>query len=253
MTTIVTTSRDNCNVAYAKKLAERFSWRFIPRMQCDLQKISLQNKCLVVEKNQLVLHFQGAELFFHPGLSVLRILNIEVGNKDRFSEACGLRHGASLLDCTMGLGSDAITASYVVGAEGNIVALEAAPEIALISEVGMANFSDESEHIVSAMRRIEIINVNSRQYLLNSPGNQFDCIYFDPMFRHPNLASSGLNMLRPFADNAEIKIEDIALALDRTKRYVVVKETSLSFLKALQPKEILGGKNAKIFYARWEK
>ena len=253
MTTIVTTSRDNCNVDYAMKLAEKFSWRYIPRKLCDLQKVSLQNKCLVVEKNQLVLHFQGTELFFHPGLSVLRILNIEVGNKDRFIEACGLKQGSSLLDCTMGLGCDAITASYVTGAEGSTVALEAAPEIALIAETGMKNFSDESDQIISAMRRIEIINVNSRQYLINSPGDQFDCIYFDPMFRRPKLASSGLNMLRPFAYHAEIEMQDIALALDKTKKYVVVKETSLELLKTLHPKEILGGKNAKIFYARWEK
>ena len=253
MTILVTTSRDDCKIDDAIKLAEEFSWKFVPRELCDLQKVSIDNKCLVVEKNQLVLHYKGAKLFSHPGLSVLRILNIERGNKDRFIEACCLEPGTSLLDCTLGLGSDAIVASYVIGDGGCIIALEAAQEIALITGSGLRNFFNQSQKIVSAMRRIEVTNIDSRIYLLNTPKEQFDCIYFDPMFRRPKLTSSGLNMIRPFARIDEIRMEDITLALEKTKKYVVVKETSLSFLKTLQPNEILGGQNAKIFYARWEK
>ena len=45
-------------------------------------------------------------------------------NADPFIEATQLTKGKKLLDCTFGLGSDSITASYIVGEQGLLQAVK---------------------------------------------------------------------------------------------------------------------------------
>lgn len=57
-------------------------------------------------------------------MAELRIKNIIDGNPDHMTTVMGLTKGMSALDCTLGLGTDAIVASYIAGESGLIQALE---------------------------------------------------------------------------------------------------------------------------------
>lgn len=250
--TKVTTSIDAHEVVFAQNIAQANNWEYISRAEISTLE-NINDKIIVIEKHKISLRLGDSLLFFHPGLSVLRIKNIISGNKDRFLEACQLQSGSSFLDCTVGLASDSLVASYTVGRTGKVVGLEAIPEIALITKHGLSNFQNKDNYLKEAAKRIEIINIEANEFFIENGNERFDCVYFDPMFTKPNLASSGMNMLRPFAFHKELTINEIETALKFATKCVVVKEMSINKLKELEPSEILGGKNAKIFYGRWNK
>ena len=143
-------------------------------------------------------------------------------------DAAGLCEGSEILDCTLGLGSDAIVESFIVGEKGKIVALEVNPLLAEIVRHGMRNFSDDSPRILDAMRRVEIITANYLDYLKNTPTNSFDAVYFDPMFRRPIKKSNGINPLRSLADHSPLTIEAVHEAERVAREKVIMKESTNS-------------------------
>ena len=90
----------------------------------------------------------------------------------------------------------------------------------------MKNFSEDSPHILSAMRRVEVINADCADFLKTCADKSFDAVYFDPMFRRPVKSSSGLNPIRPLADNRPLTEEIIREACRVAKCRVVMKEHS---------------------------
>ena len=70
-------------------------------------------------------------------MSALRIKHLASGQPDSMVTAAGLKKGDHVLDCTMGMGADAIVASFVVGDQGRVVSLESEPVIAAITGHGL--------------------------------------------------------------------------------------------------------------------
>ena len=228
---IVTTIREP-NTA-TKSLAEEISLNlganFVPRENFSLDKLKMLHRAeniLLVKKNSLSIVNAEGELFFHPNTAHLRIKNLRGGQGDRLIDALKISEGSKILDCTLGLGSDAIVESFIVGASGKVVALEINPLIAEIVSYGLKTFSDDSPHILEAMRRVEVINTDCEEFLKTCQDKSFDAVYFDPMFRRPIQKSSGLNPIRPLAD-ARPLTEEIILEARRVAKFrVVMKEHS---------------------------
>ena len=82
--------------------------------------------CIVYGKNRLELYRFEEEVpfFFHPNLAMIRIKRIINGESDPYFVAGDITAGSTVLDCTLGLGADAIVASFAVGQSGKVVALE---------------------------------------------------------------------------------------------------------------------------------
>ena len=214
-----------------------------------LRKIHGAENILLVKKNSLSVVTTEGELFFHPNTAHLRIKNLRGGEGDRLIDALKISAGSKVLDCTLGLGSDAIVESFVAGAAGKVVALEINPLIAEVVNYGLKNFSDDSPHILEAMRRVEVINADCAEYLKTCADNSFDVIYFDPMFRRPIQKSSGLNPIRPLADNRPLTNEIIREAQRVAKFRVVMKEHSGSAEFARLGFEIAdGGKYSSVTF-----
>ena len=212
-----------------------------------LKKFHGAQNILLVKKNSLSVVTSDGELFFHPNTAHLRIKNLRTGDGDRLVDALKISGGSKILDCTLGLGSDAIVESFVAGATGKVVALEINPLVAEIVRHGMKNFSDDSPHILEAMRRVEVLNVAAENFLPTCVENSFDVIYFDPMFRRPVGKSSGLQPLRPLADNRPLTPEIIREACRVAKFRVVMKEHSGSTeFERLGFKVVDGGKYSSI-------
>ena len=228
---IVTTTRKT-NAAtenLAAEISKKLGGQFVRREDFSLDKLKMihgAENILLVKKNSLSIVTAEGELFFHPNTAHLRIKNLRGGEGDRLVDALKISAGSKVLDCTLGLGSDAIVESFIVGASGKVVALESNPLIAEIVGYGLKNFSDDSPHILEAMRRIEVINADCGEFLKTCADKSFDAVYFDPMFRRPIHKSSGLNPIRPLADSRPLTAEIIREACRVAKLRVVMKEHS---------------------------
>lgn len=243
---IVTTTRkpDSAQKSFAEEISLKLGGKFIERKDFSfdtLKKIHCVENILLVKKNSLSIVTSDGELFFHPNTAHLRIKNLRSGEGDRLVDSLKISSGSKILDCTLGLGSDAIVESFIVGKTGKIVALEVNPLIFEIVSHGLKNFSEDSPHILESMRRIEVFNADYRDFLKNCADNSFDVVYFDPMFRKPIKKSSGLNPIRPLADNRPLTEEIIAEACRVAKFRVVLKEHNGSFEFQRLGFKILGG------------
>lgn len=226
---IVTTIRkpNQAQEAFAEEISLKLGGQFVRREDFSfdtLKKLHGAKNILLVKKSSLGIITSDGELFFHPNTAHLRIKNLRGGAGDRLIDALKISEGAKVLDCTLGLGSDAIVESFIAGAAGKVVALEINPLIAEVVSYGLKNFSDDSPHILQAMRRVKVINADCGEFLKTCADNSFDVVYFDPMFRRPIQKSSGLNPIRPLADNRPLTKEIILEACRVAKFRVVMKE-----------------------------
>jgi hypothetical protein len=193
---------------------------------------------LRVTKRQLIIEHQGSNLFFHPSMALLRMINIKRGMTDRFLQAAGLTSGETLLDATMGLASDALIAAWAVGKKGKVVAVEGSVLLYLLVAEGLGNFgelipakagkSDKLqawEELIEASGRIETVYADHFSYLQALPDRSVDVVYFDPMFRD-TLANSSPS-IKPVKDLSvpeplsEAAVEQACRA---ARRRVVLKE-----------------------------
>lgn len=215
----------------AAEFAEKLDLKFVPRADFSLdilkKNYGVENILLIRNKLPVIVTNDG-EIFFHPNTAHLRIKNLRQGEGDRLTEAAKIKSGDKILDCTLGLGSDSIVESFAVGAEGKVTALEINPVLAEVVRFGMKNFSDDTTAVIEAMRRVEVVTANYIDYLKNCEENSFDVVYFDPMFRHAINKSSGINPIRPLADNRPLEINSVKEACRVARRCVIMKENSRS-------------------------
>lgn len=176
-------------------------------------------------------------LFFHPSMSLLRLLNIIRGKGDRFLQASGLNRGDSFLDGTMGLASDTLIAAWAVGERGKILALESSPLIyALVSDglkrLKMLSPPDISNtlkqqawlELSKASGCIEAYLANHLEFLKQMPDSSVDIIYFDPMFRITRAKSSSIQPVKTWSNPDPLQLETIAEARRVARRRIVLKE-----------------------------
>ena len=163
-------------------------------------------------------------LFFHPSMALVRAKRMLAGEPDALVRAAGVRPGDAVLDCTAGLGSDAIVLSLAAGPQGRVVALEASPVLHVVVREGLRRYRSDVPGLDDAMRRIETRRAEHLAYLRKLPDRSFDIVYFDPMFTKPVLASASLLPLRTIARTAPLSIEAVAEARRVARKAVVLKE-----------------------------
>lgn len=207
------------------------------------------NNVLVVTKDGPVVHTPDGEYFFHLSMAELRIKNIINGKHDHMAAALGLTPGTSVLDCTLGLATDAIVASYVVGSTGRVLGLEASPIIAAITGLGLSSFVSDQPHITAALRRVNVVNADYNDYLPTLPDASFDVVFFDPMFRIPINSSVSLKPLRGLADSRPLNEAALREARRVARKRVIIKEASGSReFSRLGIHLIQGGKYSSVHY-----
>ena len=250
----VTTSLhpDGQLVKRAQLVAQSLGVPYINRGNCSIESITAGagvKGLLVVSKGRFSYISENGELFFHPSISIMRINNFKNGKTDRMIEAMDLKKGDAVLDCTLGLGSDAIVASYVAGSEGRVVGIEVSAVLAFLVRCGLKEYKYPVEDITAAMRRIEVINADHREYLYKVPPQSYDVVYFDPMFRRPVKKSSSINAVRCVAvrDPIEPGVIDRAVKVAR-KRVVMKERQGSSEFERLGFKFTVGGKTSPVAY-----
>ena len=254
MQAIATTGRkwNRPSEKLAREMAEKLSIPYAERGRTNIPELCQAYNAkfaLVAKKGLLTLVTPEAELFFHPNMAHLRMKNLRFGDGDRMAEAMGLEPGMDVLDCTLGFGADAIVASAVVGDSGSVTGLESQPLIEAVVGYGLANYENDTEQIIAAMRRVKTYAIEAYEYLKAQPDNSVDVIYFDPMFRHPFAESKNIAPLRPVANKNPLTVETIAEAKRVARQRVVLKESSKSLEFArLGFLERAGGRYSKVQY-----
>ncbi|MDF1510390.1 class I SAM-dependent methyltransferase [Robertmurraya sp. DFI.2.37] len=212
----------------AQIIAADLTIDYAPRLKRSVRALQeiYADDCLVVGKERLELYPLGEEqpFFFHPNSSMFRIKRMQAGETDPFIEACQLKKGSKLLDCTLGLASDSIVASFAVGEEGNVVGIEGNLFIAYIVEKGLQSWEAVDPEINAALKRISVVNCLSLEHLKKLESCSYDCVYLDPMFEEQILESNGIKELTKFALYEDITQDLIYHAKRVAKERVVLKD-----------------------------
>lgn len=189
-------------------------------------------------------------LRFHPSTAVLRIASIAAGRPDPMVEAMGLEPGMRVLDCTLGLATDAIVASFAVGENGRVRGLELSLPVYLVVSYGLAHYPEKRRLVREAMQRIEALPGDCRAVLGTVSAGDYQVIYFDPFFTEPVPGSAAIAPLRSVAEHGrEALLEAIRLASRRRLGRVVVKgRRGEDLWEALQPARVMGGTRREVEY-----
>ena len=255
---VTTAGRTNMEmIQRAENIAKKLGILYVHRRKRSIEAVQKEvyEDCLVVGKERLELYPLGEiePCFFHPNSAAFRIKRLQRGECDPFIEATQLTNGKKLLDCTFGLGSDSITASYIVGEQGLITGCEGNRFLAYLMKVGLQTWSDGDPSIIKAMRRIGLTYSLAIDVLKTLPDNSYDCVYFDPMFEENILESDGIKGLRNLALYEELTKETIDHAYRVAKERVVLKDHFRSLRFEQFGFQVHIRKNAKFHFGILEK
>lgn len=226
---VTTAGRTNAEMKNkALAIAAELELDFFERKKASIQEIQEKtgDDLLVVGKNRLELHSVSSKepLFFHPNSAMFRIKRLIAGDADPLVESAGIKNGSSVLDCTLGLASDSITASFAAGETGRVVGVEGSRFIAYLTRDGLQSWDSGLEAMNEAMKRIEVVNGDAMEYLKASGDNSFDIVYFDPMFTDSIEESDGLRGLKNFAIYKNLTQEMVEEASRVARTRVVLKD-----------------------------
>ncbi|MCJ8012574.1 class I SAM-dependent methyltransferase [Paenibacillus sp. KQZ6P-2] len=212
----------------AKALASRTGSLYVPRRHTSLPKMAKQHgddEIIVVLDNGARLVRAGEEpMEFHPSMGFIRAKRILKGESDPMLDAACMNEGNSVLDCTAGLGTDALVFAVMGGANTKITAVESSSSLAALLSEGLGHYTSGVEEINEAMRRVDIVNGHHLEVLRSLPDQSMDIVYFDPMFREPLMDSSAIRPLRWFANSDPLSEESINEAVRVARKTVVLKE-----------------------------
>lgn len=254
MKIIVTTTQSgrlNNNEDLDKFVSES-GYDFISRNHKGILILAQENQAdgvIVWQPEGPVLYLEDKKFFFHPSMAKNRITFFRKQNAhDIMAEACKIVPGDDFLDCTLGLGADAIVASYFCHS-GRVVGLEVSIPIYEVIKWGMKLYQSKMPWLNQAVHRIEVCNYDHYTYLKQQADASFDIVYFDPMFRKPILHSEALAPLRELADHSPLEPDTIVQACRVARKRVVMKEQADSGeIERLGFKKAPGSKNNPIGY-----
>ncbi|WP_071394464.1 class I SAM-dependent methyltransferase [Bacillus tuaregi] len=226
---ITTAGRTNLEmIQEAEDTARRLKVPYIPRWKRSIQALQqeVHDDCLVVGKNRLEIYPLGDQepCFFHPNSAMFRIKRLQRGEMDPFIAASRLTSGKKLLDCTFGLGSDSVTASYMVGEQGSVTGCEGNRFLAHLMQRGLNAWDDGSPELLASMKRIQLKPCLALPLLKTLPADSYHCVYFDPMFEENISESHGIKGIKKLAVYEPLTEETIHHAYRVAKERVVLKD-----------------------------
>ncbi|MER2089669.1 MAG: class I SAM-dependent methyltransferase [Sporosarcina sp.] len=230
MKTIITTAGrpDEQSLQLASEAGGILGYPIIERKKQSVARIqkAYEADVIVAGKNRFDLYKIGMNepFFFHPNSAAFRLKRLINGEIDPLIETAQLQKGDTFLDCTLGLGSDSIIAAFIAGETGKVLGVEADAAVAFITGKGLCSFPSESEQLVEAMSRIEVIHSEAVEFLSHQPDSSWDIVYMDPMFHTPIKESSNFTPLRQAGMHSSLTGEWMEQALRVCKRRVVVKD-----------------------------
>ena len=221
----VTTGKYGHFAEETQAVADYYDLPFIERNNKGIDKLIRLHELktlLVLTEDGLAAYSLGQKekLRFHPGMAVPRMRLAKGGQQEPLLKAVEPKAGMQILDCTLGLASDALSIAMAIGDNGRVYGLEASRAIYIITDYGLKHYAAANKEIGQALKRITVQNQNYYQFLAQCR-EEFDVVYFDPMFDHGLYKSQSINALRPFADYSPLTQEMLEKALAIAPKAVV--------------------------------
>jgi 16S rRNA (guanine1516-N2)-methyltransferase len=217
-------------VEQAARVAHELGAVYIPRRRDTLRGMARKygpGGILVVSATGLrYVSEETPPLFFHPSMALIRVKRLIQGGLDNMLSASGVDPGDTVLDCTAGLGSDAIVFSYAVGEDGKVTALEASALLCTVVREGLCSADTGSPEADAACRRVELLHADHTAFLRNMANKSVDVVYFDPMFDRPVRTSASLRPVRSHAKRDPISPDTIRDAVRVARKTVILKNSS---------------------------
>ncbi len=230
MSSVITTGGrpDERSVKLAMEASEVLGYPVVERKKRSVAKLQevYGADVIVAGKDRFDLYRIGMEepFFFHPNSAAFRLKRLVNGETDPLIEVAQLKNADSFLDCTLGLASDSIIASFITGKRGKVLGVEADQTVAFITGRGLRSFPSESEPLLQAMNRIEVIQAEAVEFLRGQTDSSWDVVYMDPMFHTPIAESSNFTSLRQAGVHCSLSQQWVDQALRVSRRRVVVKD-----------------------------
>ena len=242
-------ARGSAAIETAKAMAAQLGVAYVERPHNQVLEAFMAAQGLaaviVLEKDGPRIHSEHGTFAYHPGMAEIRVQQLLRGAPDHLVRALDLHSGSRVLDCTLGLASDAAVAACVAGPTGRVVGLEASLLLHFAVQHGLAHYECKTPLLTAALRRVEAVHAVAAEYLATCAPNSFDVVYFDPMFRHPVQGSKAMEALRPLSLEEPLARSTVELALKVAPR-VVIKERSEYLLAEYGCQEYVGGKYSRI-------
>lgn len=229
MTVLVTTAGrpDEESLALAESACIKLGLTFKERKKRSVSVMMREYGAdlLVAGKNRYAFYTstESEPFFFHPNSAAFRLKRLMKGEDDPFVQSAGIVKGDTVLDCTLGMGSDSIIASFITGAVGKVIGCEAHPVIAFIVQEGLKGYNNGSIELLEAMRRIKVIQKDSGEYLKELPNESVDIVYLDPMFDEVIEESDNFTSLRAAGLHIPLTQEWVNEAKRVARKRVVLK------------------------------
>ena len=191
---------------------------------------------LTITRRGVFLTNGANHLPFHPSMALIRLINLLRGGTDRYLEATQLKPGDSLIDATLGLGTDALIGAWAVGERGSVLGIEQSPLLAAFVRDGLNHFSEIPQNVKNkdkqaawnaltrASRHIEVRWGEHREYLRQIPSRSVDVVYLDPMFRRTCRQSDSMLPLHLWSDHNPLDQEAVLEACRVARKRVILKE-----------------------------
>ncbi len=208
-------------VEEARREAVRLGVPFVPRRAGAPLHRMLEEEgdvMLVLERAHVSLWDRHGSVRWSPGIAALRLLALERGDPDNLVAAAQLREGDSVLDCTLGLGQDALVAARAVGTSGRVVGIEASPPLHALVSAGLRRLGT-----LPSSGPVQTVRGDAGKLLAQAAPKSVDVVFFDPMFGRPKKAQPAFEMLRRYAEHAPLTPSMLEEAKRVARRAVVVK------------------------------
>jgi hypothetical protein len=230
---VVTTSQDTAvQIERAVQFAREIDRPFVRRAQKSLPQLCAEQAAagvVVVGTDRVTLQpAEGTKAFFHPNMARHRAEILAKNGEDVMLTAMGFTPGQQVLDCTFGLGSDALIASLHAGETGLVVGLEKSLLLSVLLRWGLREYpwlrlSRVGDSLAKASRRIKLYNLDHREVLEHLPDRSFDVVYFDPMFPRSVRCSNGIELVRSWGCQETLDKTVLQQAARVARHRVVVK------------------------------
>ena len=176
---------------------------------------------------------------WHPGL--LHALR-ESGLRHPWVKLGNIKRGDKVLDCTLGLGTDARFISEVT--HETVVGIEQSLAIFLLTQEGLKTVE----------ANVNSIYANSIDFLHQQAKNSFDVVIADPMFpRHLEKQSHSLSIVRQFGSYEILSKSWLNEAKRVARRCVLIKDhVENDLLESLGVEQLWSKGKRLTRYGRWE-
>jgi 16S rRNA (guanine1516-N2)-methyltransferase len=229
---LLTTSYDPTQEISSEAVRWASEWRlkYVERGQSSIPRMMKKHRASVIftfSQNEVKAHLKdGTTLFYHPSTAMIRMKRLLRGEKDPLIEISGVSPYDRVLDCTAGLGTDAIIFSHIAGEKGKITAVESEFIPSFLLSAGLNRVKTGLDPLDKAMGSIEVVHEDHLDMLRSLPDHAYDIVYFDPMFRNPVAASQAISSIRELANPQPLALRAIEEARRVATKRIVLKDST---------------------------